>query len=142
MLNNRNNISTAWFPYHWVSRPCPVKFHLGELKFLDLKYSALIILKNWNSLKNINTANSEKYFKTKLMTFMYFFKENTIKALAHYKDFLNNFSKKNRFENRCPYIKLLKKLLQLWRKVVVCMEDNKFFVVTVVVCEGLNNLLK
>ena len=36
-----------------------------------------------------------------------------LKALAHYKDFHNDFPKKNRCENRCPYIKLLKKSLQL-----------------------------
>ena len=40
---------------------------------------------------------------------------------------LQRFFEKNRCENRCPYIKLLKKLLQLWKKVVVCMEENCIF---------------
>ena len=31
----------------------------------------------------------------------------------HYKDFHKDFSKKNRWEKRCPYIKLLRKSLQL-----------------------------
>ena len=35
------------------------------------------------------------------------------KALAHYKDFHNNFFSKNRCENCCLYTKQLKKLLQL-----------------------------
>ena len=39
----------------------------------------------------------------------------SLKALAHYKDF-HDFLKK----------KLLKKSLQLWKKVEVCMGDNKF----------------
>ena len=36
-----------------------------------------------------------------------------VKTLTHYKDFHKDFSKKNRWENRCPYIKLLKKSSQL-----------------------------
>ena len=33
----------------------------------------------------------------------------------------------NLSKNRCPYIKLVKKSLQLLKKVVVCMDDNYFF---------------
>ena len=57
-----------------------------------------------------------------VVSFMY-----RLKALTHYKDFHKDFSKKNRWENCCPYVKLLKKSLQLWKKVVVCMDDNDFF---------------
>ena len=45
---------------------------------------------------------------------------------------------KNRYENRCPYIKLLEKRLQLGHKVVMCMADNYYFAVSVVRCEGCN----
>ena len=51
----------------------------------------------------------------------------SLKALTHYKDFHKDFSKKICRENRCPYIKLLKKSLQLWKNVVVCMDDNDLF---------------
>ena len=34
---------------------------------------------------------------------------------------------KNRCKNLCPYTKLLKKSLQLWKKVVMCMDNNYFF---------------
>ena len=43
------------------------------------------------------------------------------KALAHYKDFHNDFRKKNCFENRWLNIKLLTKLLHLQQKLVLCM---------------------
>ena len=38
--------------------------------------------------------------------------------------FSQRFFWKDLCKNRCPYIKLLKKLLQLWKNVVVCMDDN------------------
>ena len=60
--------------------------------------------------------------------------ENILKALAHYRDFHKDFSEKNCCKN--PYIKLLKKSLQLWKKVLVCMDD---IAVSVVVCEGLKD---
>ena len=34
---------------------------------------------------------------------------------------------KNRYKTCCPYIKLLKNSLQLWKEVVVCMDNNFFF---------------
>ena len=54
-------------------------------------------------------------------------------SLAHY----NNFQKSH-YENCYPYIKLLKKSLQLRKKVVVFMDDNYIIPVLVVVYdEGL-----
>ena len=50
-----------------------------------------------------------------------------VKALTHYTQNCKDFSKKSRWENRCSYKKLLEKSLQLWKKVVVCMEDNHIF---------------
>ena len=41
--------------------------------------------------------------------------------------FLQQFFQENGCENCCPYIKLLKKSFQLWKKAVVCMGDNDFF---------------
>ena len=47
---------------------------------------------------------------------------------------------KYRRVNRCPYIKLLKKIVAVVKKVVVCMDGNYFFAVSIVVCEGPYNV--
>ena len=45
-------------------------------------------------------------------------------------------------ENWCPNVKLLKKSLLLWKKVVLRMEDKlHFFAVSVVVFKGLNTFI-
>ena len=55
---------------------------------------------------------------------MYYFGILTLRALAHYTQNRKDFTIKNRCENHCTYIKLLKTSLQLWKKVIVCMKDN------------------
>ena len=51
---------------------------------------------------------------------------------------LQRFSSKSQWEILCSYKELLKTSLQLWKKVVVCMEDKTaFFADSCVVCEAL-----
>ena len=53
------------------------------------------------------------------------------------------FFQQNCWENRCPYMKLLKESLQLWKKVVVCVwKITAFFADSFVVCEGLYSHLQ
>ena len=46
---------------------------------------------------------------------------------SHTTKIFTKIFQKNLCKNLCPYIKLLKKSLQLWKKVVVCTDDNCFF---------------
>ena len=48
-------------------------------------------------------------------------------GLCTIQSFLLRFFQKNCCTNHWPYIKLLKKSLQLWKNVVVCMDDKDFF---------------
>ena len=59
-----------------------------------------------------------------------------LKALANYTQNCKDFSKKVG-EIIVAHIKNWKKSLQLWKKVLVCMEDNCIFCSFVGVCEGL-----
>ena len=57
---------------------------------------------------------------------IYLMHDDIVKSLAHYKAFYKDVSEKNR-KNICSYTKLLKKSLQLWKKAVVCMDNNYIF---------------
>ena len=51
----------------------------------------------------------------------------TLKGPRTLQRFTQSFFWKYCCKNHCPYIKLLKKSLQLWKKFAVCTDDNYFF---------------
>ena len=72
-----------------------------------------------------NASFSRFHLQDQLLT-VYRNKYPLKKALTHYKDFHKDFSKK-----------IVWKIVGVVKKVVVCIDDNYFFSVSVVVCEGL-----
>ena len=70
-----------------------------------------------------NYGNISKLWRKKLKQHSSY--DESLKALAHYTRNCKDFSQKIvGYENSCPYVKLSKKSLQLWKKVVMCMEDT------------------
>ena len=70
-----------------------------------------------------NYGNTLKLSRKKLKLHSSY--DESLKALAHFIQNCKDFSQKIvGFEISCPYVKLLKKSLQLWKKVVMCMEDT------------------